>query len=100
MNDQVIEFINRRFSNESNWLSGNCYYFAIILKERFCNHDSELYYDLIEGHFTCKIDGTFYDWQGIVNYDSEYATKYVKKWSTYHIEDEIHWNRIVKDVIM
>lgn len=96
----VIEFINRRFKDESYWLNGNCYYFAIILKERFCNNNSEIYYDVLEGHFICKIDDIFYDWNGIVNYDDEYKSKYVKKWSTYHTEDCIHWERIVRDVIM
>ena len=33
--DEVIEFIKRRFPTDSNWLSGNCYYFAKILQERF-----------------------------------------------------------------
>lgn len=33
--NKIEEFINRRFPNDCNWLSGNCYYFAIILKDRF-----------------------------------------------------------------
>jgi hypothetical protein len=32
---EVIEFINRRWKKDANWLDGNCYYFALILKHRF-----------------------------------------------------------------
>lgn len=96
----VIEFIRRRFKDDCKWSTGNCYYFALILKERFCNYDPEIYYDVVEGHFLCKIENVFYDWNGIANYTDEYTSKYIKRWSTYHNEDIIHWERIVRDVIM
>lgn len=64
-NDRVLEFIKRRFSNteNANWLNGNCYYFAIILRERF---DGEIYYDVINGHFLTLIKDKLYDYSGVV----------------------------------
>ena len=32
---EVMEFIQRRFPKDSNWTNGNCYYFALILSDRF-----------------------------------------------------------------
>ena len=31
----VLEFIHRRFPQDSNWLTGNCYHFALILSSVF-----------------------------------------------------------------
>ncbi len=64
-NDRVLDFIKRRFSNteNANWLNGNCYYFAIILRERF---DGEIYYDVINGHFLTLIKDKLYDYSGVV----------------------------------
>jgi len=48
----VIEFIERRFPNikeDKQWINGNCYYFASILKTRF--PEGWLVYDVIDGHF-------------------------------------------------
>ena len=33
--DEIEEFINRRFKQDCDWLTGNCYYFAATLKIRF-----------------------------------------------------------------
>ena len=30
----VLEFIHRRFKKDNDWTTGNCYYFACILKEK------------------------------------------------------------------
>ena len=33
---EILDFINRRFKGtNANWLCGNCYWFARILKDRF-----------------------------------------------------------------
>ena len=61
--EQVLNFI-RRFP-DANWLTGNCYYFAVILKNRF--NEGEIYYDVIDGHFVFKLNQIFYDWTGIVD---------------------------------
>ena len=96
---EVIEFINRRFKEDCNWKSGNCYYFAIILKERFSDYEPEIYYDVLDGHFICRIQSTFYDWGGVTQYDSEYSKKYIIKWDDFKEYDELQYKRIINDVI-
>jgi hypothetical protein len=68
MENEVLEFINRRFKVDCNWLNGNCYYFAVILKNRF--PDGEIVYDQIKGHFMFLLNDILYDYSGIV--DSDY----------------------------
>ena len=65
-NDKVLDFIKRRFLNteNANWLNENCYYFAIILKDRF---NGEIYYDVINGHFLTLIKDKLYDYSGVVH---------------------------------
>lgn len=100
--DEVIEFIKRRFPTDSNWLSGNCYYFAKILQERF---GGELYYDLVDGHFLLMLNGRYYDWSGLRRRercmdDFSRPVSNVVKWEGYEKIDPLHYNRIVRDVIM
>ena len=61
MQNEILEFIQRRFPDDSHWLDGNCFYFAIILLARF---SGELFYLPVSGHFCAKIAGDFYDWTG------------------------------------
>lgn len=64
----VLEFISRRFPDlkESNWLSGNCYFFSVILYDRFQSLEPEIFYDVIHGHFLTMIEGCLYDASGLV----------------------------------
>lgn len=89
----VEEFIKRRFPTDCNWTTGNCYYFAVILKDRF---NGTLYYDPIEGHFLCKIDSDYYDYTGKVNVDSSriYCWEYLKYF------DNLYYEHIVRDCCM
>lgn len=95
MTKQVLEFIQRRFSNDSNWLNGNCYYFAVILHDRFPN--STIMYDAIDGHFTVLIGETMYDWQGVVDNSGKH---YYIEWDRCDEYDSGQRKRIVKDCIM
>lgn len=100
MND-ILEFIERRFPIEKDcdWMTGNCYYFARILKMRF---KGEIWYDLVEGHFLFRHDDNFYDWTGLrqeYNFDKPETIDNLVKWSTYKKIDPIHYKRIVRDVI-
>lgn len=98
---KVLDFIHRRFRDyDCNWTNGNCYYFAVILAERFKDEGAIIYYDTVDGHFVCKIDGVFYDWNGVLAFEDEHIEKYVKKWSDLCSEDPIWSNRIVRDVIL
>lgn len=94
MIDEVIEFIKRRFPHNNNWLNGNCYYFALILHERF--PQSEILYDTLAGHFVIQYKNTLYDWYGI--YMPEKYSALVK-WKNYESIDSAHYARIVRDVI-
>lgn len=100
MENEILEFIHRRFKDNCQWLNGNCYYFALILKERFSCYNPELYYDVVEGHFMCMIENKFYDWSGLITYSDEYSYKYLKNWCIYKLEDPLHYSRIVRDVII
>ena len=91
--DNIIEFITRRFSVDCNWLSGNCYYFATILKDRF--PDCVIMYEQIYGHFFVECHGKYYDWSGEIVPNS--ATSVV--WDTYGDIDPQHYNRIQSNCI-
>lgn len=81
--NDIIRFINDFTSYESNsvlyntFMNGYCYYFAVILKERF---GGIILYDPIDGHFVTKIDGSIYDITGDVT--AKHKTLYGQKtWS-------------------
>lgn len=94
MCEEVLDFIQRRFPHDNLWLDGNCYYFALILHDRF--PESEIIYDLIEGHFLIRYKNILYDWHGIYIPDNYNA---LVVWENYKSEDPIHYKRIIKDVI-
>lgn len=93
MDNEVLEFIRRRFSNDCHWLDGNCYYFAMILRERF---DGVIMYDVIRGHFVTQIDGFLYDWRGIVD---ESDGKFIE-WYRFNEYDSLQLERVVEDCIL
>lgn len=98
---KVLNFINRRFRDyDCNWTNGNCYYFAVILAERFKDEGATIYYDTVNGHFICKIDDVFYDWNGALTFEDNYIEKYIKKWCDLCEEDPVWSGRIVRDVIL
>lgn len=87
--DPVLEFINRRFKKDCNWLDGNCYYFAVILNDRFPG--GRILYDVVNGHFIyCYLEKN-YDWTGIVD-----CTGYLVDWVLFNEYDESQRNRIVE----
>lgn len=93
MTDEVLEFIHRRFKKDCNWLDGNCYYFAIILKDRF--PDGRIYYDVLDGHFVYFYDGLYYDWQGIVH-----ESMYYIPWNNFEKYDALQKQTIIRDCIL
>ena len=92
--NNILEFIKRRFNADCNWTTGNCYYFAIILKDRF--PEGTIYYDVINGHFTFWYDGRFYDWTGIVKSKDSY---YIA-WDVFDKYDSFEKERIIRDCIL
>lgn len=90
MKNQILEFINRRWSNtDGNWFNGNCYYFAVILHERF--RKLKIYYLPIQGHFVVGDGSNFYDASGELNLDEEpMLFSQIKK------EDPMWYERLIK----
>lgn len=89
--NMVLEFINKRFPTNCNWTTGNCYYFALILADRF---NGDIYYDVINGHFITKIQDNFYDWSGIVD-----ANNCLIEWNKMDQYDSLVKQRIIRDCI-
>ena len=94
MKNEVLEFIRRRFENDCNWMTGNCYFFAVILKSRFS--EGQIFYDVINGHFVFKYQDNYYDWTGI------YKTVDVLliSWDEFEKYDSLQKKRIIQDCIM
>ena len=93
---EVLEFIHRRFRNDCDWTTGNCYYFAVILKTRF--PEADIFYDTVKGHFMVLIGGKYYDFFGVVNVESD-ADKIIR-WSSFENYDECQRDIIVRDCIL
>lgn len=91
---EVLEFIHRRFPNDSNWLNGNCYFFANILKSRF--PQGIIFYDVIDGHFVTQIDGIKFDWSGIT---SEIGKHYYVEWDKFDEYDSFQKQSIIDGCI-
>lgn len=70
-NDEVLEFIYRRFQGDSDWLSMNSFYFAHILCSRF--EYLNIYFAPVTEQFIAGYNGKFYDWCGEYDYDNETA---------------------------
>lgn len=93
---RVLDFINgfkKQYPNEITdfFANGYCYWFAVILKERF---KGTIYYSPIENHFTCYINGYHYDITGI--YKPE---RYIYPWEEYKHIDRLEVLRITRDCI-
>ena len=93
MENEVLEFIQRRFRIDCKWVDGNCYYFTIILKNRF--PEGKIYYDVIDGHFIFKYYDKFYDWTGIIEPDG-----YLVEWDKFDEYDSLQKESIVKWCIL
>ena len=93
MANEILEFIQRRFKKDCNWVDGNCYYFAIILKDRF--PEGKIFYDVIHGHFVFKYQDELYDWNGIHNSDG-----FLVDWESFDEYDSVLKKRIIRDCVL
>lgn len=91
MEKEIKDFIARRFPVDCDWLTGNCYYFALILSNRF---SLDIYYLPVEGHFVVGDGKNYYDWRGCVN--SLIEEKPMTLNDIYY-EDPAHYIRIMRD---
>ena len=96
MNDEILDFIHRRFPEDSHWTDGNCYYFALILADRF---HGNIYYDSINGHFMVWLqkEGCYVDHTGYIRPPYEEC---LKLWKDLRYNDPPHYERIMRDCIM
>ena len=91
---EITDFIKRRFPVDCNWMNGNCYYFAVILKARF--PEGRLVYDSVVGHFMLRIKDTFYDYTGIAA--TEPRPEFFD-WEELQKTDPLFSQHITRDVI-
>lgn len=94
--DEINEFSGRRFPLDvwHSWINGNCYYFALILKDRFPGGD--IYYDTIYGHFVYKYGTKYYDWSGVYHPRKEDD---LIPWKSFKEYDSTRYNRIVENCL-
>lgn len=93
MND-IIQFINKRFKNDCDWTNGNCYYFAVILKDRF--PEGNIFYDVVCGHFVFEYNNQFYDWSGLYRSNDMFLVP----WNDFDNYDKFQKQRVIRDSIM
>lgn len=91
--DEVLDFIKRRFSDDCNWLNGNCYYFAQILKTRF--PQGVIFYDIINGHFIFLYNSKYYDWSGEIH-----PNEFLVEWDKFDEYDSLQKQRIIRDCVI
>ena len=90
MDDEILDFIRRRFSDDCRWLCGNCLWFAHILASRF--DGGRIVLDPVVGHFMFERDGRFYDWTGETLPEHEtIALDEIRK------TDELWYDRLIRD---
>jgi len=95
---EIRKFIYNRFPYDSNWLDKNCYYFAIILKERF--PEATIVYDVSDGHFLVRIENIYFDWMGDHDFSKEIQEKYFIEWDKFDEYDSLQKQRIIRDCIL
>ena len=96
MYNEILSFI-RHFQNEGTietFTQGCCYWFSVILIERFKELNPTLMYDEVINHFGVSIEGSIFDITGDVT--DKYYWKYfddIKK------SDEMLFLRLKRDCI-
>lgn len=93
--DEILEFIHRRFKQDCEWTSGNCYYFALILKTRF--RKGKIVYDVIDGHFLYLQGEKLYDHRGVQDLTDR---SIIIEWDKFGEYDKNQKRRIIRDCIM
>lgn len=91
---EVLDFIQSfKFADtkaiEETFSCGKCYWFALILSERFLG---TICYNPIDNHFVTLIDGNFYDINGVYQSSESLFT-----WEAFVKYDELQANIIARD---
>jgi len=104
----VIEFIQRRFptaKDDPQWVSGNCYYFAVMLKSRFPK--GFIVYNVIDGHFlflyhSMLVDAVHHEYldHKFVPSETNYmVNSSIVVWDYFSLYDSLQYERILRDCI-
>ena len=93
MINTVIRFIEnfQNLGTIDTFTQGCCYWFAVILKERF---QGTIMYNPVDNHFASLIDGHLYDITGELTIDGSWY-----EWEIYSKIDTLETDRIVRDCI-
>ena len=94
--NDILDFIQKfKFSYQTEleyiFTTGNCYYFALILQNRF---NGDIYYLLNANHFVCKINNDFYDITGKVGFNEK-----PYKWLELSSLDKKLYDKIYRDCV-
>ena len=81
------------------YLEGFCYYFAVILRERFStDYDSQgkkfetaIWYNPVRNHFACSINGYLFDANGRIALDKDWYA-----WEVYRKMDPLDSSRTLR----
>lgn len=95
MEDEVLEFINRRFKTDCHWCDGNCFWFATILNKRFPHFKIWLF--PIENHFMIGDGEIFYDWNGIRHIED--CDEIPMEWDKVEEFDSSYYNHLIRDCV-
>lgn len=95
---EIRNFIYNRFPYDNNWVNKNCYYFAIILKERF--PEGKIVYSISDNNFLVKIEDLYFDWFGDHIFSKETQEKYFIEWDKFDEYDPLKKQRIIQDYIL
>lgn len=108
MEEKVLQFIDK-FRNVGNnpdaiiinFTTGNCYWFAHILYNRFEHNvtysNIEIMYNQIEGHFACRVNENLYDITGKIP-DNE-IKDYIS-WMALQYTDPALYRKICWDCVL
>ena len=89
----IIAVFNHGIS-DCNWMDGNCFYYAYMLKQIFPL--GTIVYDVIYGHFMLRYMDRYFDYTGEREYDPEWYIVEFDKLDQYDVKVE---ERIYRDVI-
>lgn len=92
-----VEGFIANFKDKNFYLNGFCYYFAVILQERFSQHREprEIWYNPVLNHFACDIDGVLFDVKGEVPFDTNWIS-----WRNYREIEPLDSGRTEKYCIL
>ena len=99
MKEKVLYFISQ-FQNPGTiktFTEGCCYWFALILDERFkmsrCEH--RIMYNQVMGHFGCEIDGILYDINGEITDRENW-----EYWAEWFFKEPVYRKIVIRDCIL